>query len=168
MNLRAYHSAMLVMASVLCTMASADTNEQQTLREAIEAYQQELEAEGLPPLPLPGIADMTDDELNKPVLPRRGGAAAPDYSNTEGMLFSVNFRDAPLSQVTDFIAQITQSEIVIEKGVNAVITNSSTQRTSYAETVELLHSMLAEKDIKLVLLEDGRYKAVYTWSEDEN
>lgn len=103
----------------------------------------------VPPAPAPvsesgGGVDMTS--------PRAGGEK----------LLQLNFRDSPLDQVLDLIADLTGKTIIKSPGINATISLKSQTRLNISESMQAIDAVLAMNNITLVPMGDKFLKAVQT------
>jgi general secretion pathway protein D len=108
-----------------------------------------------PPIPRPASPDQTEGEVSEPVaMPRAGGG--------NEKLLQLNFRDSPLDQVLDLIADLTGRTIIKSPGINATITLKSQTRLNITESMQAIEAVLAMNNITLVPMGDRFLKAVQT------
>ncbi|MCS6771735.1 MAG: type II secretion system secretin GspD [Kiritimatiellae bacterium] len=105
----------------------------------------------LPPVirPIPVLA--------QPPPPPAGTAAGNDR------LILLNFRDSPLDQVLDFVAENLLNRTIIKSpGLNASITLKSQSRLTVREALEAIEAVLAMNNISLVPMGEKFVKVVQT------
>ncbi len=90
-------------------------------------------------------------------------AIAPAATTRSGeKLLQLNFRDSPLDQVMDLIADLTGKTIIKSPGINATITLKSQTRLSISESMQAIEAVLSMNNITLVPMGDKFLKAVQT------
>ncbi len=108
-----------------------------------------------PPIPRPSP---TPEPSAEEAIP--GMAAARSGGNEK--LLALNFRDSPLDQVLDLIADLTGKTIIKSPGINATITLKSQSRLNISESMQAIEAVLAMNNITLVPMGDKFLKAVQT------
>jgi len=108
-----------------------------------------------PPLPVP------DDSVQPPAPSQPQDALVPRGGSGEKEL-QLNFRDSPLDQVLDLIADLTNRTIIKSPGVNATITLKSQSRLKVSEAMVAIEAVLSMNNITLVPMGDKFLKAVQT------
>lgn len=103
-----------------------------------------------PPLPVPGDAAAPPRDV---VVPRSAGGEKE---------LQLNFRDSPLDQVLDLIADLTGRTIIKAPGVNATVTLKSQTRLKVSEAMIAIEAVLSMNNITLVPMGDKFLKAVQT------
>jgi len=106
-----------------------------------------------PPLPVPGDAAQPPPPAQDIIVPRSGGGEKE---------LQLNFRDSPLDQVLDLIADLTNRTIIKSPGVNATITLKSQTRLKVSEAMIAIEAVLSMNNITLVPMGDKFLKAVQT------
>ena len=102
------------------------------------------------PMPVPSAPAAEGQEL---AVPRGGGGEK---------LLQLNFRDSPLDQVLDLIADLSGKTIIKSPGINATITLKSQTRLNISESMQAIEAVLAMNNITLVPMGDKFLKAVQT------
>jgi general secretion pathway protein D len=102
------------------------------------------------PLPVPPASSEADQGMPAP----RGGGSEK--------LLQLNFRDSPLDQVLDLIADLSGKTIIKSPGINATITLKSQTRLNISESMQAIEAVLAMNNITLVPMGDKFLKAVQT------
>ncbi|HMP89997.1 MAG TPA: type II secretion system secretin GspD [Kiritimatiellia bacterium] len=87
--------------------------------------------------------------------------AAVGRGSSEKML-QLNFRDSPLDQVLDLVAELKGRTIIKSPGVNATITLKSQSRLTVTESLQAIETMLAMHNITLVPMGARFLKVVQT------
>lgn len=101
------------------------------------------------PMPVPPAATGGDPAAT---APRAGGEK----------LLQLNFRDSPLDQVLDLIADLSGKTIIKSPGINATISLKSQTRLNISESMQAIEAVLAMNNITLVPMGDKFLKAVQT------
>jgi len=102
-----------------------------------------------PPVPLPRPAETP-------------GTPAERTSIGGDKMLQLNFRDSPLDQVLDLVAELRGKTIIKSPGLNATITLKSQARLSMSESLQAIETMLAMHNITLVPMGDKFLKVVQT------
>jgi general secretion pathway protein D len=103
-----------------------------------------------------------------PSIPSATPAATPAMSggNTSGTaadkLILLNFRDSPLDQVLEFVADLQGRTLIKSPGLNATITLKSQTRLSVKEALQAVDTVLAMNNVTLVPMGDKFLKVVQT------
>ncbi len=107
----------------------------------------------LPSLPVPPSPSGT---------PRPSAPPSPSASDTRGgeRLILLNFRDSPLDQVLEFVADLRGRTLIKAPGVNATVTLKSQTRLTSSEALEAIEAVLAMNNIALVPMGDKFLKVV--------
>lgn len=108
-----------------------------------------------PGLPVPAPEGMPSAPA--PVAPAARGA-----TDASSRLILLNFRDSPLDQVLDFVAELRGKTMIKSPGVNATITIKSQTRLTEEEALVALESVLAMNNITLVPFGEKFLKVVQT------
>ena len=90
-----------------------------------------------------------------PAMPA-AGTGAPEK------LILLNFRDAPLDQVLEFVADLMGRTLIKSPGLNATITLKSQTRLSVKEGMEAIETVLQMNNVSLVPMGDKFLKVVQT------
>ncbi|HMO49509.1 MAG TPA: type II secretion system secretin GspD [Kiritimatiellia bacterium] len=115
------------------------------------------------PMPVPpGISEF--EEVGAPAAPQNPAPTPPARpgGGREEKLLQLNFRDSPLDQVLDFIAELKGKTIIKSPGVNASITLKSQTRLNVQESMIALEAILSMHNITLVPMGDKFLRAVQT------
>lgn len=91
-----------------------------------------------------------------------GGVEAPAMPRGGEKLLQLNFRDSPLDQVLDLIADLTGKTIIKSPGINATITLKSQTRLNITESMQAIEAVLAMNNITLVPMGEKFLRAVQT------
>lgn len=105
-----------------------------------------------PPLPVPGDA-VQPTPAQEVIVPRSSGGEKE---------LQLNFRDSPLDQVLDLIADLTNRTIIKSPGLNATISLKSQTRLKVSEAMIAIEAVLSMNNITLVPMGDKFLKAVQT------
>ena len=98
-----------------------------------------------------------------PVPPPPGSAPAPAQpSGGAERLILLNFRDSPLDQVLEFVADLRGRTLIKSPGINATITLKSQTRLTVSEALEAIEAVLAMNNISLVPMGEKFLKVVQT------
>ena len=100
-----------------------------------------------PPMPVPSSPGAPES-----MMPRGGGEK----------LLQLNFRDSPLDQVLDLVAELKGKTIIKSPGVNATISLKSQSRLTMSESLQAIETMLAMHNITLVPMGEKFLKVVQT------
>ncbi|MCP5487120.1 MAG: type II secretion system secretin GspD [Verrucomicrobia bacterium] len=100
--------------------------------------------------------------LPTPSAPGVPRTATPAGGDASSRLILLNFRDSPLDQVLDFVAELRGKTMIKAPGINATITIKSQTRLTEEEALVALESVLAMNNITLVPLGDKFLKVVQT------
>ena len=112
-----------------------------------------------PPLAPPGGAMPGSDTPAAPVTP----SALPS-ANAPDKLILLNFRDSPLDQVLEFMADLMGRTLIKSPGLNATITLKSQTKLTVPESLQALEAVLAMNNITLVPMGAKFLKVVQTAS----
>jgi hypothetical protein len=78
----------------------------------------------------------------------------------EGRMIHLNFRNAPLPQVTEFYSHLKGVPVITDKAIQREITCFSPIRLSEEEACRFMEAVLAEQDIQFVRQDDGSLRVV--------
>lgn len=109
----------------------------------------------LPPIihPLPAWAQELPPGSPPPATPAAPGAEK---------LILLNFRDSPLDQVLEFVADLLGRTLIKSPGINATITLKSQTRLTVREAMQAIEAVLAMNNVSLVPMGDKFIKVVQT------
>ena len=79
---------------------------------------------------------------------------------TPQRLYLLHFRNSPIEQLTEFYAEITGTNILLEGNSYPLITLVAQQRLNKSDTLKLIHAYLIEQGIALVPIDDHTVKAI--------
>lgn len=94
--------------------------------------------------------------LPVPSLPPGAGATANEK------LILLNFRDSPLDQVLEFVADLMGRTLIKSPGLNATITLKSQTRLTVKEAMQAIETVLQMNNVSLVPMGDKFLKVVQT------
>lgn len=112
-------------------------------------YAQDVAPPALPGLPAPPV-------VQTPAASAAGGAQQADK------LILLNFRDSPLDQVLEFVADLMGRTLIKAPGINATITLKSQTRLTVREALQAIETVLAMNNVTLVPMGDKFLKVVQT------
>ncbi len=95
----------------------------------------------------------------------QGAPAAPSTPSSQGgaeKLILLNFRDSPLEQVLEFVADLVGRTLIRSPGINATITLKSQTRLTVREAMQAIEAVLAMNNVTLVPMGDKFLKVVQT------
>ncbi len=110
---------------------------------------------GWPVFPAAHAQDAAPGMPAMPTLPA-SSTGAPEK------LILLNFRDAPLDQVLEFVADLMGRTLIKSPGLNATITLKSQTRLSVKEGMEAIETVLQMNNVSLVPMGDKFLKVVQT------
>jgi general secretion pathway protein D len=111
---------------------------------------------GLTPPPQPGLTPPS------PVPPDAGGGVAQPPQGGNEKLILLNFRDSPLDQVLEFVADLMGRTMIKSPGINATITLKSQTRLTVPEALQAIEAVLAMNNVTLVPMGEKFLKVVQT------
>ena len=86
----------------------------------------------------------------------------PASGSANEKLILLNFRDSPLDQVLEFVAELMGRTLIKSPGLNATITLKSQARLTVKEAMQAIETVLAMNNISLVPMGDKFLKVVQT------
>lgn len=98
---------------------------------------------------------------NFPPPPSLPTAPAPTSQEPEKLIL-LNFRDSPLDQVLEFVADLLGRTLIKSPGINATITLKSQTRLTVKEAMQAIEAVLAMNNITLVPMGEKFLKVVQT------
>lgn len=96
-----------------------------------------------------------------PSLPAPPAPAAPAGSAAEKLIL-LNFRDSPLDQVLEFVADLQGRTLIKSPGLNATITLKSQTRLTVREALQAIDTVLAMNNVTLIPMGEKFLKVVQT------
>jgi len=118
--------------------------------------------------PPPGLTPppMMGQPPGQPGQPPGQPADGANDSLTSGQgpekLILLNFRDSPLDQVLEFVADLMGRTMIKSPGINATVTLKSQTRLNVKESLQAIEAVLAMNNITLVPMGDKFLKVVQT------
>ncbi len=98
-----------------------------------------------------------------PVLAQEPSSPPASTAGSAGeKLILLNFRDSPLDQVLEFVADLMGRTLIKSPGLNATITLKSQSRLTVKEALQAIETVLAMNNITLVPMGDKFLKVVQT------
>ncbi len=102
-----------------------------------------------------------DDTFPVPPPPGVPPPAAPPGGASEKLIL-LNFRDSPLDQILEFVADLMGRTLIKSPGINATITLKSQTRLTVSESLEAIEAVLAMNNVSLVPMGTKFLKVVQT------
>ncbi|MFH0907302.1 MAG: type II secretion system secretin GspD [bacterium] len=97
-----------------------------------------------------------------PGQPSNGGNESTISGQGTEKLILLNFRDSPLDQVLEFVADLLDRTMIKSPGINATVTLKSQSRLNVKESLQAIEAVLAMNNITLVPMGDKFLKVVQT------
>lgn len=109
----------------------------------------------------PVLPPVVAQDIPPPVLPVPGLPPAPGGTANEKLIL-LNFRDSPLDQVLEFVADLMGRTLIKSPGLNATITLKSQTRLTVKEAMQAIETVLQMNNVSLVPMGDKFLKVVQT------
>ena len=97
-----------------------------------------------------------------PGMPTDGANDSMTSGQGPEKLILLNFRDSPLDQVLEFVADLMGRTMIKSPGINATVTLKSQTRLNVRESLQAIEAVLAMNNITLVPMGDKFLKVVQT------